>query len=113
MQPGPSDLTAGGQARRQNWGMFEAHKWGGSNARSYGPGAGVVARRLLPSHAPLLGDELEVAVPLRRRSLGRLARHRRRARQDDDGGLRVALGHVGVNTFLVVGAVRRDGGDRL
>src|SRR3954462_4199485 len=78
-----------------------------------GPGAGVVARRLLPSHAPLLGDELEVAVPLRRRSLGRLARHRRRARRDDDLRLGVALGHVGVNTFLIVRAVRRDGGDRV
>src|SRR4051812_33088057 len=78
-----------------------------------GPGAGVVARRLLPSHAPLLGDELEVAVPLRRRSLGRLARYRRRARRDDDLRLGVALGHVGVNALLVVRAVRREGGDRV
>ena len=36
-----------------------------------GPGPRVVARRLLPSHSALLGDELEVAVALRRRGLGR------------------------------------------
>src|SRR4051812_43288086 len=33
--------------------------------------ARVVARGLLPAHPALLGDELHVAVPLRRRGLGR------------------------------------------
>src|SRR3954469_7684978 len=32
-----------------------------------GPGARIVARGLLPAHPALLGDELQVAVPLRRR----------------------------------------------
>src|SRR3954463_16355914 len=40
-----------------------------------GPGAGIVARGLLPAHPALLGDELQVAVPLRRRGLGRGAGH--------------------------------------
>src|SRR3954470_5575774 len=35
-----------------------------------GPGARIVARGLLPAHPALLGDELQVAVPLRRRGLG-------------------------------------------
>src|SRR3954469_24972888 len=78
-----------------------------------GPGARVVARGLLPAHSALLGDELQVAVPLRRRGLGRGAGHGGRARRNDDGRARVALGHVGVNALLVVRAVRRDGGDRV
>src|SRR3954449_10649838 len=66
-----------------------------------GPGARVVARGLLPAHSALLGDELQVAVPLRRRGLGRGAGHGGRARRDDDVRARVALGHVGVNALLV------------
>src|SRR3954468_15407894 len=76
-----------------------------------GPGARIVARGLLPAHPAPLGDELQVAVPLGGRARGRLARHRGCARRDDDGGLRMALGYVGVNALLVVRAVRRDGGD--
>src|SRR3954468_1213791 len=78
-----------------------------------GPGARVVARGLLPAHPALLGDELQVAVPLRRRGLGRGAGHGGRARRDDYVRVRVALGHGGVNALLVVRAVRREGGDRV
>src|SRR3954465_10179560 len=78
-----------------------------------GPGARVVARGLLPAHPALLGDELQVAVPLRRRGLVRGAGHGGRARRNDDVRLGMALGHVGVNALLVVRAVRRDGGDRV
>src|SRR3954454_19969154 len=78
-----------------------------------GPVARVVARDLLPAHSALLGDELQVAVPLRRRGLGRGAGHGRRARRHDDVCVRMALGHVGVNALLVVRAVRRDGGERV
>src|SRR4051812_46814074 len=74
-----------------------------------GPGARVGARGLLPAHPALLGDELQVAVPLRRRGLGRGAGHGGRARRHDDVRARVALGHVGVNALLVVRAVRRAG----
>src|SRR3954471_6662282 len=77
------------------------------------PGARIVARGLLPAHPALLGDEVQVAVPLRRRGLGRGAGHGGRARRNDDVRARVALGHVGVNALLVVRAVRRDGGDRV
>src|SRR3954447_22756190 len=78
-----------------------------------GPGARVVARGLLPAHSALLGDELQVAVPPRRRGLGRGAGHGGRARRNDDDRLGMALGHVGVNALLVVRAVRREGGDRV
>src|SRR3954465_13743269 len=78
-----------------------------------GSGARVVARGLLPAHPALLGDELQVAVPLRRRRLGRGAGHGGRARRNDDVRARVALGHGGVNALLVVRAVRRGGGDRV
>src|SRR3954464_10050506 len=78
-----------------------------------GPGARVVARGLLPAHPALLGDEVQVAVPLRRRGLGRGAGHGGRARRNDDVRARVALGHGGVDALLVVRAVRREGGDRV
>jgi hypothetical protein len=42
---------------------------------SLGPGAFRVPGRPLPSHPALLGDELEMAVALRRIALSRLARH--------------------------------------
>src|SRR5215207_8687201 len=67
-----------------------------------GSGTPVISRRLLPSHPALLGNELEMAVALCRRGLGRLARHRRGARRYDDGGRGMALGDAGVDTVLVV-----------
>src|SRR5215210_7378535 len=79
---------------------------------SLGPGAFRVPGCPLPSHPALLGDELEVAVALRRIALGRLARHGSRARRHDDLRLGVALGDAGVNTVLVVRAIGRDGGHR-
>src|SRR3954468_20675382 len=81
--------------------------------RGLGPGSRRIPRGRLPGPAAPLGDELKMAVPLGGRARGRLARHRGYARRDDDGGLRMALGYVGVNALLVVRAVRRDGGDRV
>ncbi len=81
-----------------------------------GPGAFRVPGRPLPGHATLLGNELEVAVALRRRTLGRLARRGSCTRRHDDGRLRVALADAGVNTVLVVSAIgryKRVIGDRL
>ena len=60
----------------------------------------------------MLGDLLQVAVALGRRGLGRVARHRGRARRHDDGRVRVALGDAGVNTVLIVGAVAGERGHR-
>jgi len=84
----------------------------------FDPGAIVVSRRILPCHAPVLGDVrrtsrfdvLQVAVPLRGRSFGRVARHGGRARRDNHGRVRMALGDVVINAVLVVAAVA---GERL
>src|SRR4051795_4916842 len=73
-------------------------------------GARVVARDLLPAHPARLGDELQVAVPLRRRSLGRGAGHGGRTWWDDDGRLGMALADAGGDAVLVVRAVAYDGG---
>ena len=71
-----------------------------------------VTRHPLPSHAAVLGDVLEMAVPLRGRGLGCVARHRGRAWRDNDRRLGVALGHNGVNTVLVVTAIAGERGHR-
>jgi len=63
----------------------------------------------LPGHAVVLGDVLQMAVPLRRRGLGCLARHGGRARRDDDGRFGVALGNTGTDAVLVVSTI---GGER-
>lgn len=78
-----------------------------------GPDPHVVPRRFLPAHTALLGDEPEVMVPSRRRGLGQVAGHRRRARWDDDVHLRAAFGHVGVNAPLIVRAIAGERGDRV
>jgi len=52
----------------------------------------------------MLGDVLQVAVPLCWCGLGRVARHRGRARRDDDSRFRVALSDAVVNTILVIRA---------
>src|SRR5829696_1049976 len=67
-----------------------------------GAGPPVIPRRFLPSHPALLGDEVEVAVPLRGGGLGRLARHRRGARWYDDGCLGMVLGDRAENALLIV-----------
>src|SRR5215212_9028228 len=69
-----------------------------------GPSAFVVPGPLLPSHAPVLGDAVEMAVARRRRGLGIRRWHRTRTRRHDDGRLGVALGNAGINTVLVVRA---------
>src|SRR3712207_3696460 len=63
-------------------------------------GAEVVAGRLLPSHAAMLGDGLQMPVALRRRGLGRLAEHGGRAWRHDDCRLGMARGDDAVNTLL-------------
>lgn len=65
----------------------------------------VASRRVLPCHAPVLGDALQVAIPLRRCGLDHLARHGGRALRDDDGLVRLALDDAVVNAILAIGAV--------
>ena len=70
-------------------------------------GSDVVARRLLPGRASVLGDALQMAVPLRWRGRGRLAGHGRGTRWHDDRRFRMTCGDRGGNAFLVIGAVPR------
>src|SRR5215211_5233407 len=79
-----------------------------------GLGAGPlrVSGPLLPSHPARLGDELEVAVALGRRGLGRRAGHGCGARWYDDGCFGMALGDAGVDALLVVRPVAGERGDR-
>jgi len=78
----------------------------------FDPGVFVVSRRILPRHAPVFGDDLQVAVALGWRGLGRVARHGGRTQRHDHGRLRMALGNAGVNAVLIVGAVARERGHR-
>src|SRR4051794_8985125 len=77
-----------------------------------GPGPLRVPGRLLPAHPAVRGDEPEVAGAPRRLGPGRLARHRRRARRDDDGRLGVALRDAVVDAILIVPAVAGERGQR-
>src|SRR5215207_3134891 len=70
-----------------------------------GPSTFVVPGPLLPSHAPVLGDALEMSVALRRRGLGRRARHRAGPRRHDDRRLGMARGDIAVDTLLIIRAV--------
>ena len=77
------------------------------------PWRAVVAGRLLPAHAPVLGDaaaDAGRAASARSRpsSLGTA----RRARRHDDGRLGMALGDAGVDALPVVRAVAGERGDR-
>jgi hypothetical protein len=63
----------------------------------------------LPPRAFMLGDALQVAVPLRGRGCGRLARHGRGPRRHDDRRFGMAPSDGGGDTILVVCAV---GGER-
>jgi len=60
----------------------------------------------------VLGDGPEVAVALRGRGLGRVARHRGGARRHDDGRFRMAGGDAGGDALLIVGSVAGEGGER-
>ena len=78
----------------------------------FDPGAHVVSGRVLPRHAPVLGDVPQVAVSLRGCGLGRVAGHGVCARRDNHGRVRMALGDAVVDAILVVAAVtgeRRHG----
>ena len=75
-------------------------------------GAPVVAGCLLPAHAAVLGDELQMPVALRRRGLGRLARHRARARWHDDRRIGMACGDLAIDIVPVERTVGGERGDR-
>jgi len=60
----------------------------------------------------VLDDLLKVTVPLRGCDLGRVAGHRCRARRDDNGRLRMALGDAIVDAILIVAAVAGERGHR-
>src|SRR3954447_1418058 len=65
-------------------------------------GTGGVPGRLLPGRSSVLGDALQMAVPLRRRGRGRLAWHGRGTRRHDDRRFRMTPGDCGGNAFLIV-----------
>src|SRR3954447_19677401 len=73
--------------------------------------APIVARGFLPSHAAVLGNGLDVPVALRRRGLGRLARHGAGAWRHNDRRLWMALRHDSVNVVSIVSAITCDGGN--
>ncbi len=74
--------------------------------------ASVVTGGLLPSHAALLGDALEVTISLGRCSFSRSAQHRRAARRHNHCRFRVTVGNASVNTILVIGAISGDRAQR-
>src|SRR3954463_7169966 len=80
--------------------------------RGLGQRTVIVATGLLPAHAAVLGNELQVLIPLGRRRLGRRARHSRGARRHDDPSTGMALGDAGVDSFLIVRPVARNRGER-
>ncbi len=57
----------------------------------------------------MLGNALQMPIPLRGRGLGRLARHGRGPRRHIDRCFRIALGHSSENTLLIVRAVGGEG----
>jgi hypothetical protein len=73
------------------------------------PAACVVARHLLPAHAALLGDTLQMAVALCGRGLGRLAQHRRGTRRYDDCCIGIVVEDGAIDAVLVIDAI---GGER-
>lgn len=66
----------------------------------------------LPGDTAVFSDMLEMSVPLRGRSLGRVARHAGRAGRDDDGRFGVLLGNAGVDAILVAPAIAGERGHR-
>lgn len=73
--------------------------------RRLDPGPKVVAAGLLPTHPAVLGDDLEVAVPLCGSHLGRSARDSGCPWRQDDRCSRVVRGDGGVDLVLIVGSV--------
>ena len=69
----------------------------------------VVAKRVLPRRAPVLGNTLKVTLPLRGCSFGRAVGHGGRAWRDDKGRFRTVLCNIGGDAVLVLRAV---GGER-
>ena len=65
-----------------------------------GPGTFGVAGGRLTRYAAMLSDSAKMAVALRGRGFGRLARHRGGARRHDVGGVRVAEAEV-VSVLMV------------
>jgi hypothetical protein len=84
---GPADPAALGE---------DAYALPCGSARDVGldQGAPVVSRGPLPAHAAALGDEPQMPVTPHRRGSGRVARHRARARRDDDVVIEAAHSYV-------------------
>src|SRR3954464_10119668 len=77
---------------------------------SFDAGSDGEARCLLPGRSSVLGDALQVTIPLRWRALCRLAWNGRGTRRHDDDRFRITFGDCGSNAFLVVGTVRGERG---
>src|SRR4051794_6825197 len=73
--------------------------------RCLGQRTAVVAGGLLPPHAAVLGNQLQVSVALRGRRLDRLARHRARPRRDDDPSIGMAFDDRAIDIRPIVGSV--------
>src|SRR4051794_4775506 len=72
----------------------------------------VIAGGLLPAHAAVLGNKLQVLIALRGRRLGRLARHRARAWRYNNPSVGMALGDRAGDAVLVVRPVTRERSNR-
>ena len=77
------------------------------------PDPAAIAAGLLPAHPAVLGDDLEVAVPLCGSHLGRSARDRGCPWRHDDRSITVALGNRPVDLVLIVSAVAGERSERI
>src|SRR5215212_11906866 len=76
--------------------------------RCLGQRTTVVAGGLLPAYAAVLGNELQVLIPLRGRCLDRLAWHSRGARRYDDQSIGMAFDDSAIDILPVVRSVTRE-----
>jgi hypothetical protein len=67
---------------------------------------------LLPAHASMLRDALEMPIALRGSSPRHLAQHGRRSRWHDDRSIGMMLGDRIVDAGLITGAIANKGGER-
>jgi hypothetical protein len=65
----------------------------------------IVARGLLPSHAPAFGDDPEMLITLRWGGLNGCTRYRPRTRWNDYRSIRVTLGNCTINVVSVVSPI--------
>jgi hypothetical protein len=66
---------------------------------------------LLPTHASMLGDALEVPIALGRSALCHLARYRTRSWWNNHFRIRIALGDGVVDASLIIGSISDEGGE--